>query len=135
MSDADPHSYQNVREKWTHEDDLLNHRLTWLLVSQTLLFAAYGAVLKIRIDLQSLPVPRTEAKVEVLVRWLPRFGLITSLLIFFSVFAAALALRELKRRYPEAGVDVKSYTSAMGLIASLGLPLTFLAAWLKIIFS
>jgi uncharacterized membrane protein YciS (DUF1049 family) len=28
-----------------HEDELINHRLTWLLTSQTILFAAYSLVI------------------------------------------------------------------------------------------
>ncbi len=32
----EPRSYEDLREKWVHEDDLFNHRVTWLLLSQTL---------------------------------------------------------------------------------------------------
>jgi hypothetical protein len=30
------------RENRKHEDEFINHRLTWLLASQTLLLGAYG---------------------------------------------------------------------------------------------
>jgi hypothetical protein len=134
--DSDPRSYKNLREKWTHEDHLIHHRLSWLLLSQTLLFAAYGAVLKLRIDLGPSCVPdEIGIKVESLVQGIPWFGLITSFLILLSVGAAALAMRQLKKDHPEVKLDVAKYTSRMGLVASLGLPFIFIAAWLDIIFS
>ena len=30
--------YRALREQWTHEDNLVNHRLMWLILSQGLLF-------------------------------------------------------------------------------------------------
>ena len=32
--------YRALREQWTHEDNLVNHRLMWLILSQGLLFTA-----------------------------------------------------------------------------------------------
>ena len=36
--------YHALREQWTHEDNLVNHRLMWLILSQGLLFTAYGTL-------------------------------------------------------------------------------------------
>src|SRR6202008_1480618 len=36
--------YRALREQWTHEDNLVNHRLMWLILSEGLLFTAYGTV-------------------------------------------------------------------------------------------
>ena len=36
--------YNALREQWTHEDNLINHRLMWLILSQGLLFTAYGTL-------------------------------------------------------------------------------------------
>ena len=36
--------YDDLREKWKHEDELINKRVTWLLSSQGFLLAAYGVV-------------------------------------------------------------------------------------------
>lgn len=33
-----------LREQWTHEDNLVNHRLMWLILSEGLLFTAYGTL-------------------------------------------------------------------------------------------
>ena len=39
----DPQDYQNyIRQMINHEDTLINHRYTWMLVTQALLFAALG---------------------------------------------------------------------------------------------
>ena len=36
--------YRALREQWTHEDNLVNHRLMWLILSEGLLFTAYGSL-------------------------------------------------------------------------------------------
>lgn len=33
--------YRALREQWTHEDMLIGHRITWLILSEGLLFNAY----------------------------------------------------------------------------------------------
>ena len=33
---------KDPNSSWRYEDTLINHRLTWLLATQTLLFAAFG---------------------------------------------------------------------------------------------
>jgi hypothetical protein len=35
--------YRALREQWTHEDMLVNHRVSWLILSEGLLFTAYRA--------------------------------------------------------------------------------------------
>lgn len=39
-------SPEKIRELYVHEDELINHRMTWLGVTQTLLFAAYGVAIQ-----------------------------------------------------------------------------------------
>jgi hypothetical protein len=36
--------YRALREQWTHEDMLIGHRITWLILSEGLLFNAYVAL-------------------------------------------------------------------------------------------
>jgi len=31
--------------RWRHEDNLINHRLTWLLISQTILITGYASII------------------------------------------------------------------------------------------
>jgi hypothetical protein len=42
--------YADLREKWKHEDELINRRVTWLLQTQGFLFSAFGVLAKLRID-------------------------------------------------------------------------------------
>ena len=39
---GDPELRAEARERWVHEDILINHRLTWLGVTQGLLFYSFG---------------------------------------------------------------------------------------------
>ena len=41
-SQLDLQAYQEYWKRLTFEHDLINRRITWLLSSQTILFAAYG---------------------------------------------------------------------------------------------
>lgn len=66
--------YRALREQWTHEDNLVNHRLMWLILSQGLLFTAYGTL--------------STAKLHWLVFGFPFFGMAVSAVIGVSIFAA-----------------------------------------------
>lgn len=81
--------FQIIRDKWIHEDNLINNRLNWLLVSQSMLFAAYGVFLTVPADSQWL------AKVKTLIQWMPIFGVIMTILVSCSIYAALLAQRSL----------------------------------------
>ena len=70
--------YEDLREKWTHEDDLINHRITWLLLSQTLLFTAYG------IFLQTASQPDHLASVDKLIPVIPLIGFAVSIIIMWK---------------------------------------------------
>ena len=35
-----------ARDRWWHEDNLINHRLNWLLTAQIALFAGYGWIIE-----------------------------------------------------------------------------------------
>src|SRR3954453_1753524 len=36
--------YRALRDQWTHEDNLANHRVMWLTLAQGLLLTAYGSI-------------------------------------------------------------------------------------------
>ena len=46
--------YRALREQWTHEDNLVNHRLMWLILSEGLLFTAYGTLSTAKLHLAGL---------------------------------------------------------------------------------
>lgn len=42
--------YADLREKWRHEDELINQRVTWLLSSQAFLLTAFGVLANLRLS-------------------------------------------------------------------------------------
>lgn len=121
---ADKHrEYLAAREKWVHEDQLINHRLTWLLVSQTLLFAAYGALLNTRCDVLFL------SKISKILDVLPLLGIGIALVLLLSILAACHALRILRNNKDSFQLQASTNTHLIGLIAPVLLPVIFIFAW------
>lgn len=114
--------YRALREQWTHEDNLVNHRLMWLILSQGLLFTAYGTL--------------STAKLHWLVFGFPFFGMAVSAVIGVSIFAALDALEEVNRQYEDAGLGALCSLSPgrrnarRGKLAAQSLPFVFAALWL-----
>jgi hypothetical protein len=114
--------YRALREQWTHEDNLVNHRLMWLILSQGLLFTAYGTL--------------STAKLHWLVFGFPFFGLAVSTVIGVSIFAALAAIEEVSRQYEQAGLNALCRlspgrnTGSRGKLAAQTLPFVFAALWL-----
>lgn len=83
--------YNALREQWTHEDNLVHHRLMWLILSQGLLFTAYGTL---NVDQHRW-----------LVKGFPVFGMAVSSVIAISIYAALDASHVIERAYRAAGLD------------------------------
>jgi hypothetical protein len=116
--------YRALREQWTHEDNLVNHRLMWLILSQGLLFTAYGTL--------------SSAKLHWLVFGFPFFGMAVSAVIGMSIFAALAAIEEVHRKYEQAGLSHLCSLSPgrhignrgnYGKLAAQALPFVFGALW------
>ena len=114
--------YRALREQWTHEDNLVNHRLMWLILSEGLLFTAYGTL--------------STAKLHWLVFGFPFFGMTVAAVIGVSIFAALAATDEIARHYEAAGLGrLCSLTPSQrignrGKWAAQALPFVFGALWL-----
>lgn len=121
-SQADWDLYRALREQWTHEDNLVNHRLMWLILSEGLLFTAYGTL--------------SSAKLHWLVIGFPFFGMAVAGVIGVSIFAAFEAIEEINRRYEATGLTALiSLTPSRrignrGKLAGITLPFVFGALWL-----
>ena len=80
--------YRALREQWTHEDTLVNHRVSWLILSGGLLFTAY----------------RAEAATAG--NWLalafPLFGMLVAGLIGVAIHAALAASDDVRREFERA---------------------------------
>jgi len=129
MNNREDSEYSVLREKWKHEDDMINHRLNWLIMTQTILFAAYGLLLGVKVE-------NTESnlltKIDNLLDVLPAMGMSVSALVFLGIFGAVGAMSELKKPAKSEGVtiDVASWTSWLGQATGLLLPVVFLVGWL-----
>ena len=120
--DFDWELYRALREQWTHEDNLVNHRLMWLILSEGLLFTAYGTL--------------SNARVHWLVVGFPFFGMAVAAVIGISIYAALTAIEQVSLRYQQAGLNELLSLSPgrqigmRGKIAAQALPFVFGALWL-----
>ncbi len=114
--------YRALREQWTHEDNLVNHRLMWLILSEGLLFTAYGTV--------------SSARLHWLVYGFPFVGMAVAGLIGVGISTAFGATAEIRRAFDKAGLALlcpltpDSRTSHRGRWAAKGLPWVFGLFWL-----
>ena len=114
--------YRALREQWTHEDDLVNHRLMWLILSEGLLFTAYGTV--------------SSAKLHWLVFGFPFFGIAVAALIGVGIFTAYAATDEIRRTFDAVGLErlcgltPDARSAHRGQWAAMGLPFVFGFFWL-----
>lgn len=122
------------RKKWEHEDHLINHRITWLLGSQTLLLGAYGLLNQRLTDWFFCPTANQRNHLIFLLSELPSVGFWLSLALGLGLVAALIAMLVLKRDDKKHGErsDVRWYTTVGGWIAGIALPIIFCVAWMRI---
>jgi hypothetical protein len=114
--------YRALREQWTHEDNLVNHRLMWLILSEGLLFTAYGSL--------------STANLHWLVVGFPFFGMTVAGVIGISIFASFDAIEEIHRRFEEEGLSAlcsltpSRHIGNRGKLAAQTLPFVFGGLWL-----
>ncbi len=112
-----------ARARWWQEDTLVNNRLTWLLQSQVILFAAYGWVEKSTKD------PNKPEELSELLNILPLIGLSICLIISISVNAAWKAQHILEKEYKQFTLGVNESTTNAGRVSGYLLPVIFLLSW------
>jgi hypothetical protein len=122
-----PRSYEDLREKWVHEDDLLNHRVTWLLLSQTLLFAAYGVCLAAPTD------PKFPQEIERLVAVIPLLGIALAVAVSAAIAGAYFAQRSLERLLIAEPLSVPNVHNWIGHSSLFVYPVFFLFAWVTVL--
>jgi hypothetical protein len=113
--------YRALREQWTHEDTLVNHRVSWLILSEGLLLNAYR--------------PVAEASSNWLALAFPFFGILVAALLGAGIYAAMAATQEVRRQFDEAGLNDLCPLAPAGRLAQRGrwaaraLPFVFGAMW------
>ena len=119
--------YRALREQWTHEDNLVNQRMGWLIWSEGLMFTAYGA--------------QARDGLNWLVLGFPLFGVLVAVLAGVGVYTAMAATDDIKQQFDEAGLNdlcplaPASHISHRGRWAAKSLPFVFGALWLLALLS
>lgn len=114
--------YRALREQWTHEDTLVNHRVSWLILSEGLLFTAYRA--------------EAAGSGNWLTLAFPLFGMLVAALIGVAIHAALAAADDVRREFERAGLADLCPLAPAGRLARRGrwaakaLPFVFGAMWL-----
>ena len=114
--------YRALREQWTHEDHLVNHRIMWLIVAEGLLFNAHGV--------------HSAKAASWLLLGFPALGILLAGLIGVGIFTALAATEEIKKQFEHAGLaDLcslapPSHFAQRGRWAAKSLPFVFGALWL-----
>jgi hypothetical protein len=127
------------RERWLHEDDLINHRLTWLLVAQTILFAGCATLLALLFDGDKALTCDNRENVLHTVRYvIPWVGMAIAFSIGLGVAGALASMHIIHRKANEELPDSFEYgihwlPSVLGQVAGAFLPLLFAGVWLYLV--
>jgi len=117
--------YRALREQWTHEDTLVNHRVSWLILSEGLLFTAYRA-----------QGAESASSGNWLALAFPLFGMLVAALIGVAIHAALDASEDVRREFDRSGLADLCPLAPAGRLARRGrwapkaLPFVFGAMWL-----
>ena len=131
MNEQDKQNYyEYLAHQIEREDGLVNYRLTWMLTTQGLLFAALALLAGKEIDVD----------MRAMLAWLlPRIGIALSVIALLGVSAANNQITYLKKKWEKLDY-VKAprpyggpWAWRFGLIPSLCLPVLFFAAWIYVL--
>lgn len=125
--------YRVLRTAIEHEDQLINHRLSWLVSSQAFMLTAFA----ISLNAPVLFVSPVYAKLNrLLYALLPYTGMVSAILIYPTIIGAMLALRRLRRhavgKVPPGLPPIHGapMTIALGHCGPLLIPWVFIITWL-----
>jgi hypothetical protein len=121
-----------IQARLSHEDDLVNQRVSWLVNSQSFLLTAYAITLNGLAADASKPLAVVQRK---LLEMLPVVGVACVLLVCVALVGGLCALAELRRfaatKYPKDRLFLisKPTTQFLGVSAPVLIPLVFLVIW------
>jgi hypothetical protein len=109
------------------EVEAANHRLAWLLGSQSLLFAGYAVLLAADKDASA------STALSLLVTWLPRLGGAIAALLLVGMVAAVLSSWLSRRAFNGFGpTRLRAVTTWAGWAPALLLPVVFIVVWARV---
>ncbi|HBZ66998.1 MAG TPA: hypothetical protein DEO70_09180 [Bacteroidales bacterium] len=117
----DINNYKDFRDKWKHEDLLINHRISWLFITQTILITGYINILMNDSDL---------ILEKAILNCMVAIGIIFTIVIGISIFAAIIAMKDLKRNFKgNQLIETSIRATRWGFFASRLIPILFLFLW------
>jgi hypothetical protein len=132
--------YQIIRSQIEHEDNLINQRLSWFLAAQAFLFSAYAILLNAPSQVR---LQRFATQQEILFTLIPLVAIGASILIYVTVFAAMLAMANLRRlleghmNEEESALlpPVQGYrqTLLLGQASPILIPFLFMISWIALL--
>jgi hypothetical protein len=133
LTSAENPLVRQQREKWIHEDNLINHRLTWLLATQTLLLGAYGLLNQRITDWFFCPTTAQLLHLSFLMAFLPWIGVSLAVILAIGIGAACVAMTILIDEAPaQAKPYVHRYTTRAGWFTACAMPALFCAIWVVV---
>jgi hypothetical protein len=128
-SDPATPAYKEFWDRLKFEHELLNQRITWLLTSQTILFAAYGFTLTkdsiLAMNFQTV---------------IAASGMTAAILMLIGILAGLHAKRAVWRDYqedynPRQKWGVRTGATWAGLVPDVCTPVVFVGAWMAVLIS
>jgi hypothetical protein len=126
-----------IQARLSHEDDLINQRVSWLVNSQSFLLTAYAITLNGLAADASKPLAVVQRK---LLNMLPVVGIACVLLVCVALVGGLCALAELRSfaatKYAKDRLFLisKPTTQFLGVSAPVLIPIVFLVIWLAVLF-
>lgn len=133
--------HEELRDRWETENTLVNHRLSWLLVCQGLLFAAFGTLAGKAADacVSGKWEVFKKGSIEQLISLIRSAGSAFAVISLCGIGAAvgAQIILNVKyrkscckgRKHPELKFGVYWPITIIGFLTSLLIPAVFLVAW------
>ena len=129
---------KHARDRWHHEDHLVNQRTTWLIQTQGVFGGAFGYLQYRAAEVNSGLVAMMDnalkngylEKLGQFARGIQLLGLVTSVALFIGIVAAGEAQKELQKQHPLISLGVTPKTTDWGYYASLAIPGASILAWL-----
>ena len=121
-----------IQMRLSHEDDLINQRVSWLVSSQSFLLTAYAITVNGLAADETRPLAHVQRK---LLSLLPVVGMACVLLVVVALLGGLMAMGELRRfaaaalPRDEVALICKPTTQFLGVSAPVLIPVAFLVIW------
>lgn len=132
---------EKTRTLWRFEDELINHRLTWLGFSQGLLFAAYALIYSrvnwIETEAGSIAAHFVKSDnlppIPIVLDSIALLGIFLCFIVVVGVIAAIFAMMLIHKRSSSPVPGISSTTTIIGLLPPLFIPAGFSAFWITML--